>query len=241
MVKQLAYLFLLLGAFQSAFSQIPYIGAFDASSDIGNCGVPGSALYNGKTHEYKISGSGADIWGRHDAFHYLWKKLNGDFILQFDFSFVGQGKNQGRKVGWMVRNDISDSSAHINGMLHNSGLTCIQYRLAKGGTTSAIDSKAKVLDIVRFERRGNVYILSTAAKGEPFTSLEFTDTANAINNEACVGIFICSHENDTRETAIIRNVSITVPEHSKKNIIVWDGELATPGAGWVTKNGECTV
>ncbi len=241
MTKYILYTILFLGAVHSVFSQTSGIGVFNESSDIGNCGVKGSALYDSTAHAYTISGSGADIWGTHDAFHYVWKTMKGDFVLQFDFSFVGNGKHPGRKVGWMIRNDISDSSAHINGMVHNTGLTCIQYRLAKGGTTSAIDSKAKVLDIVRFERRGNMYILSTATKGEPFTILEFTDTAHAINDEACVGIFVCSHENETRESAVIRNVSITVPEHYKKNIIVWDGEHASPGAGWVTKNGECTV
>lgn len=199
----------------NGFSQSSKIGIFDGSMDIGNCLLKGSTIYNSTSQEYTITASGADIWDKKDAFHFLWKKMKGDFILQFDFTFVGVAKNQGRKVGWMVRNDTTDNSEHINGMVHNHGLTCIQYRQKKGDITHAIDSKAKVLDIVRFERRENLYILSTAAKGGDFISLEFTDSTHFVNDEAFVGIFMCSHEYDTKETAIIRNVRITVPEKVK--------------------------
>ena len=211
----LGFLILIFMVTSSGISQPSPVGIFDGSTDIGNCLLKGSSVYNPETKEYTISGSGADIWDRHDAFHFLWKKMKGDFILQFDFSFVGKAKNMGRKVGWMVRNDTTDNSAHINAMVHNHGLTCIQYRQKKGDVTHAIDSKATVLDIVKFERRGNLYILSTAANGQDFISIEFNDLTKFINDEAFVGIFICSHEHDTKETAIIQNVTISIPKKKK--------------------------
>ena len=215
-IRSVKLLFILFASIISisGFSQSK-VGLFDGSTDIGNCEPKGSVIFNPKTQEYTITGSGNDIWDKQDAFHFLWKKMNGDFVLQFEFSFVGEGKNPGRKVGWMVRNDTSDNSAHINGMVHGFGLTCIQYRQTKGGTTAAIDSKAKELGVVRFERKGNVYILSTAAKGKDFITLEYTDSTHFVHNEAFVGIYLCSHENGTKESAIIRNVSITIPKTVK--------------------------
>ena len=197
------------------FSQDTAVGIFDGSTDIGNCLHKGSAIYDPATQEYTITGSGADIWGTKDAFHFLWKKMKGDFILQLEFSFVGKAKNAGRKVGWMVRNDLSDDSEQINGMVHGHGLTALQYRSKKGGTTASISSSDKAPTIVQLERRGDLYILSTAKKGEAFVPVEFKDASAFIQNEALVGIYICSHQDDAEETAIVRNVRITIPTSAR--------------------------
>ena len=194
----------------SCFSQATPLGIFEGSTDVGSCRPPGSAAYDPATQEYTIAGSGADIWDKKDAFHFLWKKLKGDFILQLEFDFVGKAKNEGRKVGWMVRNDLTDDSEQINGMVHGHGLTALQYRSKKGGTTASLSSSDRAPNFVQLERRGNLYILSTAKKGEDLVSLEFKDPG-FIRDEAFVGIYICSHEDDAKETAIIRNVRITIP------------------------------
>jgi TolB protein len=201
----------IFGYSQNGFSQKQQVGIFDASTDIGKCALKGSSVYDTTTQEYTLTGAGLNMWYDKDAFHFLWKKMKGDFILQFEFSFVGEAKNPHRKVGWMVRNDTSESSVHINGTVHNDGLTSIQYRPVKGGDTEEIKSTAKAPNILQFERRGNRYILSTAIKGQEFISTEYTDSPNFINDEALVGLFICSHEDDYKETAIFQNVRVTIP------------------------------
>jgi TolB protein len=201
----------IMGFSKTGISQTPKIGIFDESTDIGTCLIKGSSVYNTATQEYTMTGSGVNMWFDKDAFHFLYKKMKGDFILQFEFSFVGEAKNQHRKVGWMVRNDTTTGSEHINGTVHNDGLTSIQYRPKVGEKTFELKSTAKAPNIIQFERRGNKYILSTAIKGQDFIIQEFVDSAKFIKDEALVGMFICSHEKDTKETAIIRNVRITIP------------------------------
>lgn len=44
------------------------IGLFENNSDVGIVLYKGSSSYNSKTGDYKISGSGANIWGGHDEF-----------------------------------------------------------------------------------------------------------------------------------------------------------------------------
>ena len=211
-VFQFLLFLLIFGGTNKAISQTPNLGIFAESNDIGTCFVKGSAVYNPIKQEYTISGAGSNMWFGKDAFHFLYKKMKGDFILQFEFKFVGEAKNQHRKVGWMVRNDSSFNAAHINGTVHNDGLTSIQYRLAKGATTLELKmDKKEQNNIVQLERRGNRYIFSAAIKGQEFKTIELMDSAQVINDEALVGMFICSHEKEHKETAIISNVRITIP------------------------------
>ena len=203
---------IVFGISNEVSSQTPNLGIFDKSEDIGTCLIKGSAVYNPDSQEYTISGSGDNMWYGKDAFQFLYKKMKGDFILQFEFKFTSPVKAAHRKVGWMVRNDTSFNSPHVNGTIHNDGLTSIQYRLAKGANT--MELKMKNLEnntIIQLERRGNRYIFSAAIKGEEFKTVEWLDSDNVINDNALVGMFICSHDNTDLQTAIIKNVRITIP------------------------------
>ncbi|OOG72726.1 TolB family protein [Flavobacterium sp. A45] len=196
----------------TVFSQKNTLGIFDKSEDIGTCLIKGSSIYDSDKQEYTMSGSGDNMWFGKDAFQFLYKKMKGDFILQFEFKFTSPVKIAHRKVGWMVRNDTTFNAPHVNGTVHNDGLTSIQYRLAKGANT--MELKMKNLEnntIIQLERRGNRYIFSAAIKGEEFKTIEWVDSDKVINDDALVGMFICSHDNTDLQTAVIKNVRITIP------------------------------
>lgn len=211
-VFQIFTFIIVLGKSNTVFSQTPNLGIFEKSEDIGTCLIKGSSVYNPDLQEYTMCGSGDNMWYGKDAFQFLYKKMKGDFILQFEFKFTSLVKNEHRKVGWMVRNDNSFDSPHVNGTIHNDGLTSIQYRLSKGANT--LELKMKKLEnntIIQLERRGNRYIFSAALKGEEFKTIEWVDSDNVINDNALVGMFICSHDNSDLQTAVIKNVRITIP------------------------------
>ncbi|MCW3107581.1 MAG: biopolymer transporter TolR, partial [Segetibacter sp.] len=63
-----------------AFAQ-QKLGIFDGQADIGTNVKPGSGTYIPQTGQYVISGAGYNIWFDHDEFHYVYKKIKGDFIL----------------------------------------------------------------------------------------------------------------------------------------------------------------
>ncbi|TRX24831.1 biopolymer transporter TolR [Flavobacterium franklandianum] len=211
-VYQLLSMLIILCITNKTFSQNSNLGIFDKSEDIGTCLIKGSSVYNPEIQEYTMSGSGDNMWFGKDAFQYLYKEMKGDFILQFEFKFTSPVKIAHRKVGWMVRNDTSLNSPHINGTVHNDGLTSIQYRLTKGANT--LELKMKNLEnntVIQLERRGNRYVFSAAIKGEEFKTIEWVDSDNVINDNALVGMFICSHDNSDLQTAVIKNVRITIP------------------------------
>jgi hypothetical protein len=97
----LAYLAL---AVTKANAQGP--GFFDGQTDVGTVKHPGSGVYDAKLQQYILSGSGQNIWATHDDFHFVWKKMKGDFILRTNAAFIGKGVELHRKVGLMVRTTL---------------------------------------------------------------------------------------------------------------------------------------
>src|ERR1700742_2166855 len=79
------------------------IGIFDGQNDIGPVKHAGSGTYENASQKYTLTGSGTNVWATHDEFHYIWKKMKGDFILRTNFNFEGKGVEEHRKIGWMVR------------------------------------------------------------------------------------------------------------------------------------------
>ena len=65
--------------------------------------LPARPVMSETNPEYTISGSGTNMWFVSDEFHFVWKKMNGNFILRTRVKFIGKGAVEHRKVGWMVR------------------------------------------------------------------------------------------------------------------------------------------
>src|ERR1700704_5030475 len=77
------------------------VGIFDDHRDIGNPKVAGSASYDPASQTYTVKGGGSNIWFNRDEFHFVYKKMKGDFILTADFAFTGDtsGATGHRKTG----------------------------------------------------------------------------------------------------------------------------------------------
>src|SRR5262249_40736299 len=99
------------------------IGVFENHGDIGTVLHHGTAEYDNARRSYTIAGSGENMWFTADAFHFVWKRVSGDFSLSADVSFVGQGKNPHRKAVLMFRQSLDQDSAYADVALHGNGLT----------------------------------------------------------------------------------------------------------------------
>src|SRR5271170_7349934 len=58
------------------------LGQFEGHGDIGSPAITGSASYDPARQTYSLAAGGINIWGTNDQGHFLWKKMNGDFILR---------------------------------------------------------------------------------------------------------------------------------------------------------------
>jgi TolB protein len=185
------------------------LGIFDNHTDIGDCKNQGFASYNAQDQTYIVGGSGTNMWLDKDQFHYLWTTIQGDFILRAEVKFMGTGVDPHRKVGWIVKNNLNDNTPHVNASVHGDGLTALQYRRTVGGHTEEVISKDSLPDVIQLERKGNTFIMSTAKFGEELTVVQLDSML--MDNEAYVGIYVCSHHPDIMETAVFRNVRIVKP------------------------------
>lgn len=184
-------------------------GIFENQTNIGNPKNNGHINYNAKTQEYTISGSGINMWANSDQFQYLYKSIQGDFILRAHVKFIGDGNDPHRKIGWIVRNNLSTNSAHVNASVHGDGLTSLQYRKVAGNETEEVLSKNKAPDVIQLERRNNIYYMSTAKFGEPLITVKIEDVN--LRNEVFVGVYVCSHNPEVTEKAVFSNVRIIKP------------------------------
>jgi TolB protein len=184
------------------------LGAFAGQSDVGNPLRTGRATYDGDNQEYTIEGAGTNMWAGRDEFHFVWRRLKGDFILSTSTAFVGKGVDPHRKIGWMIRSSLTDDSPHSAAVLHGDGLTSLQFRRTKGAATEEIVAKVRAANVLQLERKGNSYRMSVARFGDVLTSEE---VSLDLGDEVYIGLFVCSHNKDVTEKALFTNVRITLP------------------------------
>jgi len=198
----------------TVFSQQSPVGDFAEQSDIGNPIRTGRTTFDSDKQEYTIEGAGTNMWASHDEFHFVWRRLRGDFILTTNAAFVGKGVEPHRKMGWMVRASLEADAPHAVAVVHGDGLTSLQFRRTKGAATEEMKSKVSGADVLQLERKGNTYHVSAARFGDVFTSEE---VSLDLGDEVYVGLFVCSHNKDVTEKAVFSNVRITVP--AKDNFV----------------------
>ncbi|MDO7887297.1 TolB family protein [Hymenobacter cheonanensis] len=206
--SKLLFLFFCLVLAQAGFAQ--QLGVFDGQQDVGDTGKPGAATYLPATQQYVVTGAGANIWAEHDAFHYVYKKLTGDFLLYARAGLVGwRGAESHRKMGWMVRQSLAPNSPHVSAAEHGDGLTSLQYRKTAGATTEETRASTTQADIIQLERTGTTYTMRVAQFGQPFEVVQVTNVD--LGQEVYVGLFVCAHNADVTETAVFRDVRLVVP------------------------------
>lgn len=210
-MKRLTYFLVItisLFGVDNAFAQ-KKLGLFDNHLDVGAITNEGFASYDAATQVYTIGGGGKNMWFGEDQFHYLWTTIQGDFILRMELEFLGQGVDPHRKVGWIVKNDLDDNTPHINATTHGDGLTSLQFRETTKGDTREVVSADTFPDVIQLERRGEHFIMSSAKFGQPFTEVRTVN--ESIDNQAYIGLYVCSHNADIMEVAKFRNVRIIRP------------------------------
>lgn len=190
-------------------SQNNKLGQFENQTDVGSLQHPGYCTYDIEQQMYAIASAGANIWGNHDNFHFVWKRMTGDFIVTTRAALIGAGKNPHRKLGWMARASLDTSSPNVCTGIHGDGLLTLQFRRTQGAETEEVRSPLKGADVIQLERKGTTYIMSVAHYGEPFVAVQATDID--LGDELYVGLYVCSHEEDVVERATFQNVRIVVP------------------------------
>jgi Tol biopolymer transport system component len=200
-----------LASFNDLAAQSP-VGIFEAQTDVGRATGARAALYEPQLQTYLVAGSGQNMWGEHDDFHFVWKRMTGNFILSTRARFIGAGVEPHRKVGWTIRPSLETNSAHVTAAVHGDGLASIQFRRTPGAVTEerkSRDSLPNADAVIQLERRDGVYIMSVARFGDTLVTQEIADVS--LPDTVYVGLFVCAHNDSVVERATFSNVRITTP------------------------------
>jgi Tol biopolymer transport system component len=183
-------------------------GIFEGNEVVGSPDKKGAASYNTMNQEYMMEGSGKNMWANNDQFHFLWKKIKGDFMISATVRFIGKGTDPHRKIGIMARNELTANSPYADACVHGDGLTSLQYRPADTAQTYQVQLASNAPVHIELQRSGNVFTFSAATAGENYKT-GFKELA--LNEEVYAGLFICSHNENVMEKAIFSNVRLTIP------------------------------
>ena len=191
------------------------LGIFDHHADVGAVKNPGAVAFDADRQEYTITASGENMWNDHDEFHFIWKQLKGDFIVQARAHFLTEGGQPHKKFGWIARSSLDPNSAHVNVSIHGDGRTSLLWRRTAGAKTEEKLSKVQAADVFQLERKGNTYTMSVARFGEPFVTEQIADVD--LGDNPYVGLFVCAHNPDDIHKVLFDNVRIIVP--AKENFV----------------------
>src|SRR5438067_2515889 len=183
------------------------LGIFTEHSDLGTVLHSGSATYDSSNKTYTLVGSGENMWATTDAFQFAWKKISGDMEISADISFLNSGGNEHKKAVLMLRQSLDADSVYADVALHGNGLTSLQYRDEKGGTTSEVESNISAPARLRITRVGRYVYISLGQQG---SDLHFAAGSVPIplDGEFYAGIGVCSHDKNATEQATFSNVAI---------------------------------
>jgi len=204
------------------------IGIFTQSQDIGDVGAAGSAKL--ENDEYIIEGSGADIWGTADGFHFLYKEMTGAFTIKGKvYAEVGGGDATWTKAGLMVRDNLTPGSPFGFAMIRSSGQDFApQWRNTQGAEADwggdatlvgGIDGTGVQEGNVEVERVGttlNFYYVNLET-GQRV--LHLTHVVPGLQDPVYVGLAVTSHNYGQISTGYFQNVVLQEYPWSASRIV----------------------
>lgn len=201
------FIYFIIAVFTGSCNTSPNLGIFEGNTDIGNVKYAGSVKFDPSKNTYTISGSGTNMWFEKDELHYVWKKMSGDVSIAANIEWVGEGVTPHRKACLIIRQSLDPGSAYADAAVHGDGLTSIQYREQQGEITREVQSNISAPNRVRIEKEGD-YLSMSVAFGEGELKSSGGTFKLPFTGPFYIGLGICSHNNDTIETAIFSNVLI---------------------------------
>ncbi|MBV9767805.1 MAG: hypothetical protein JOZ48_23395, partial [Acidobacteriaceae bacterium] len=175
------------------------------SQDIGNVSLAGSASLAGGT--FTVTGSGADIWDRADAFQYLYQPLSGDGQIIAHVASL-QNVNSTSKAGVMIRESLTPDSRHVMmDATSASGLEFLRRQNTGDITTISWSGASNAPYWVKLVRSGNQFSGYVSSDGATWVQVG-SDTV-AMASSVYIGLAVASHDNTKLCTATFDNVSFS--------------------------------
>jgi hypothetical protein len=191
----------------SAFAQAEKFGSFTNSDDVGAPLLKGVAEFDPSTGQYKITGSGSDIWAKADQFHYVWREMSDNFAVTATAKFLTDGIAH-RKAVIMLRKSLDTDSPFVHLAIHGDGTPSVQFRNTKADNTNTVDFPVEGPGTwkLKLVRQGNTITVWLAKDGVPLRELGHTN--NVLGSPILVGLGVSSHSQEAISTVLFSEVSV---------------------------------
>jgi len=172
--------------------------------DIGNVGIAGDASFGGGI--FNVSGSGDDIWGGADEFHFVHRQLTGDGEIVARVVSL-QNTDGWAKVGVMMRESLAADSAYAFSMLSPGNGDAFQRRGATGaGAEHNGGQGASAPFWVRLVRAGNMFTAYSSATNGAWQAIGAQTIPMA--STIYVGLAVTAHNNGALNEAAFSDVTV---------------------------------
>jgi hypothetical protein len=167
-------------------------------------GLAGSSSFdNGR---FTIKASGSDIWDAADSFHYVYQTSTGDCEVKARVTGL-QNTDPWAKAGVMIRESLSPNSKFAMMIITPANGTSLQYRNSTGGGSGIISGNDGLAAPywVRMLRVGSTFTGYKSSDGVNW--VQVGSTSITFNNAAFIGLCVTAHNNTTRNTSTLENVT----------------------------------
>ncbi len=186
------------------------VGIFTAADDIGAPSIVGGTVFDPADASYRVTGGGATIGGRKDAFHFVWTARSGDLHLGARIAWSGRSGDSSGRAGVMIRRDLTAGSPYADVVVGGDGLVAMQYREAEDGPTFEIRANMADARAVRLEREGDYVFFSVAGADGVFRHAG-GNYRIALGDRYHAGLVMSAPGDGVRETALFSDVTLAVP------------------------------
>jgi hypothetical protein len=161
---------------------------------------------------FDVRGSGADIYGTADEFHFVHQALTGDGTITARVTSI-QNTNVWAKAGVMMRDGTAAGARNVMTLVSPTPANGYRWqrRTATGGSSSSTAGGNGAIPVwLRVTRTGNSFAGFTSSNGTSWTPIGSPVTIT-MPATIRVGLAVTSHADGTLASGVFDNVSITTP------------------------------
>lgn len=180
-----------------------------ATTDFSTAARWGTTAYDATTGVITNAGSGSDVWGTSDGFHFAYQPIVGNTTLIVRVTSI-QNTAAWAKSGLEIREQLTANSKHVGMIASYSNSPQFLWRSSTGGSTTSVNGTAGVAFSpvwLRLVRTGNSFTASKSSDGVSWTTVG-TQTVS-MNSTVYVGLLTSALNNSKLNTSTFESLSIT--------------------------------
>ncbi|MHC4627947.1 MAG: carbohydrate binding domain-containing protein [Planctomycetota bacterium] len=171
------------------------------------------SFVEGPAGTFTMTGSGADITGPADEFHYAYKMLSGQGSIVARIDSI-QNTHDWAKAGVMIRETLDPGSPHATAFVTPANGVVFEYRLTPGDNNVGAASQQTGITAphwVKLERSiSGAFTVSQSANGSSWQPLGNNASANIqMGTSVYIGLALTSHDAGATCEAVFSNVTTT--------------------------------